>query len=143
LTLFLTWSVQLIFTILFQHHISKLSRCFWLRKRYIFLVLLQRYTFDARTYERQICCCWLDMYFYRLSSERSFEFRNLRTRYLPIIIQFFCPELVLRDSFNRFTFQYNLPRFTECNTSVQRSFCYPISLVCYSFLLIIFTYLLF
>jgi len=26
---FLTWSVQLIFSILFQHHISKLSRCFW------------------------------------------------------------------------------------------------------------------
>jgi hypothetical protein len=26
---FLTWSVQLIFFILLQHHISKLSRCFW------------------------------------------------------------------------------------------------------------------
>ena len=26
---FLTWSVQLIFSILFQHHISKLSRCLW------------------------------------------------------------------------------------------------------------------
>jgi len=26
---FLTWSVQLILSILFQHHISKLSRCFW------------------------------------------------------------------------------------------------------------------
>ena len=26
---FFTWSVQLIFSILFQHHISKLSRCFW------------------------------------------------------------------------------------------------------------------
>jgi hypothetical protein len=26
---FLTWSVQLIFPILLQHHISKLSRCFW------------------------------------------------------------------------------------------------------------------
>jgi hypothetical protein len=26
---FLTWSVQLIFSILPQHHISKLSRCFW------------------------------------------------------------------------------------------------------------------
>jgi len=26
---FLTWSVQLIFSILLQHHISKLSRCFW------------------------------------------------------------------------------------------------------------------
>jgi hypothetical protein len=25
----LTWSVQLIFSILLQHHISKLSRCFW------------------------------------------------------------------------------------------------------------------
>jgi Zn-dependent protease with chaperone function len=25
--LFLTWSVQLIFSILLQHHISKLSRC--------------------------------------------------------------------------------------------------------------------
>ena len=26
---FLTWSVQLIFSILLQHHISKLSSCFW------------------------------------------------------------------------------------------------------------------
>jgi len=26
---FLTWSVQLIFSILLQHHISKLCRCFW------------------------------------------------------------------------------------------------------------------
>ena len=26
---FLTWSVQLIFSVLLQHHISKLSRCFW------------------------------------------------------------------------------------------------------------------
>ena len=26
---FLTWSVQLIFSILLQHHISKRSRCFW------------------------------------------------------------------------------------------------------------------
>ena len=26
---FRTWSVQLIFSILLQHHISKLSRCFW------------------------------------------------------------------------------------------------------------------
>jgi hypothetical protein len=26
---FLTWSVQLIFSIILQHHISKLSRCFW------------------------------------------------------------------------------------------------------------------
>ena len=26
---FLTWSVQLIFSILLQHHTSKLSRCFW------------------------------------------------------------------------------------------------------------------
>jgi hypothetical protein len=26
---FLTWSVQLFFCILLQHHISKLSRCFW------------------------------------------------------------------------------------------------------------------
>ena len=26
---FLTWSVQLTFSILLQHHISKLSRCFW------------------------------------------------------------------------------------------------------------------
>ena len=26
---FLTWSIQLIFSILLQHHISKLSRCFW------------------------------------------------------------------------------------------------------------------
>ena len=26
---FLTWSVQLILSILLQHHISKLSRCFW------------------------------------------------------------------------------------------------------------------
>ena len=26
---FLTWSVQLIFSIFLQHHISKLSRCFW------------------------------------------------------------------------------------------------------------------
>ena len=26
---FLKWSVQQIFSILFQHHISKLSRCFW------------------------------------------------------------------------------------------------------------------
>jgi hypothetical protein len=26
---FLTWSVQLIFAILLQHHIPKLSRCFW------------------------------------------------------------------------------------------------------------------
>ena len=26
---FLAWSVQLIFSILLQHHISKLSRCFW------------------------------------------------------------------------------------------------------------------
>ena len=26
---FLTWSVQLIFSILLHHHISKLSRCFW------------------------------------------------------------------------------------------------------------------
>ena len=25
----LTWSIQLIFSILLQHHISKLSRCFW------------------------------------------------------------------------------------------------------------------
>ena len=28
-TSFLTWSVQLIFSILLQHHISKLSRCLW------------------------------------------------------------------------------------------------------------------
>ena len=28
-SLFLTWSVQLIFSILIQHHISKLPRCFW------------------------------------------------------------------------------------------------------------------
>ena len=28
-SLFLTWSVQLIFPILLQHHILKLSRCFW------------------------------------------------------------------------------------------------------------------
>jgi hypothetical protein len=28
-TFYLTWSVQLIFSILLQHHISKLSRCFW------------------------------------------------------------------------------------------------------------------
>jgi hypothetical protein len=28
-SLFLTWSVQMIFSILLQHHISKLSRCFW------------------------------------------------------------------------------------------------------------------
>jgi hypothetical protein len=26
---FLTWSVQLIFSILLQHYISKLSSCFW------------------------------------------------------------------------------------------------------------------
>jgi len=26
---FLTWSVQLIFSVLLQHHISNLSRCFW------------------------------------------------------------------------------------------------------------------
>jgi len=26
---FLTWSVQLIFSIVLQHHVSKLSRCFW------------------------------------------------------------------------------------------------------------------
>jgi hypothetical protein len=26
---FLTWSVQLIFSILLQHHISNISRCFW------------------------------------------------------------------------------------------------------------------
>jgi hypothetical protein len=26
---FLTWSVQLIFSILLQHHISKLFSCFW------------------------------------------------------------------------------------------------------------------
>jgi uncharacterized membrane protein len=26
---FLTWSIQLIFSILLQHHISKLSRCLW------------------------------------------------------------------------------------------------------------------
>jgi hypothetical protein len=26
---FLTWSVQLIVSVLLQHHISKLSRCFW------------------------------------------------------------------------------------------------------------------
>jgi len=31
-SLFLTWSVQLIFSILFQHSISKLSKCFWIRK---------------------------------------------------------------------------------------------------------------
>jgi hypothetical protein len=30
---FLTWSVQLIFSILLQHHISKLSRCFWFTAR--------------------------------------------------------------------------------------------------------------
>jgi len=28
-SLFITWSVQLIFSVLLQHHISKLSRCFW------------------------------------------------------------------------------------------------------------------
>ena len=28
-TSFLTWSVQLVFSILLQHHIWKLSRCFW------------------------------------------------------------------------------------------------------------------
>jgi hypothetical protein len=28
-SLFLTWSVHMIFSILFQHHISKLYRCFW------------------------------------------------------------------------------------------------------------------
>jgi len=32
---FLTWSVQLIFSILPQHHISKLSRCFWSTARSI------------------------------------------------------------------------------------------------------------
>ena len=32
---FLTWSVQLIFSILLQHHISKLSRCFWSTYIYI------------------------------------------------------------------------------------------------------------
>ena len=32
---FLTWSVQLIFSILLQHHISKLSRCFWSTARSI------------------------------------------------------------------------------------------------------------
>jgi hypothetical protein len=30
---FLTWSVQLIFSILLQHHISKLSGCFWSTER--------------------------------------------------------------------------------------------------------------
>jgi hypothetical protein len=28
-SLFLSWSVQLIFSILLQHHILDLSRCFW------------------------------------------------------------------------------------------------------------------
>ena len=32
---FLTWSVQLIFSILLQHHISKLCRCFWSTARSI------------------------------------------------------------------------------------------------------------
>jgi hypothetical protein len=32
---FLTWSVQLIFSILLQHHISKLTRCFFLYDREI------------------------------------------------------------------------------------------------------------
>jgi len=30
---FLTWSIQMIFSILLQHHISKLSRCFWSTSR--------------------------------------------------------------------------------------------------------------
>jgi len=32
---FLTWSVQMIFSILLQHHTSKLSRCFWSYRIYI------------------------------------------------------------------------------------------------------------
>ena len=35
---FLTWSVQLIFSILLQHHISKLSRCFWSTARSVYLL---------------------------------------------------------------------------------------------------------
>jgi hypothetical protein len=32
---FLTWSVKLFFYILLQHHISKLSRCFWSTARIV------------------------------------------------------------------------------------------------------------
>ena len=34
---FLTWSVQLIFSSLLQHHISKLSRCFWSTARSVWI----------------------------------------------------------------------------------------------------------
>ena len=49
---FLTWSVQLIFYILLQHHISKLSRCFWSIARSVGYAL--EYFYDARTHERWI-----------------------------------------------------------------------------------------
>jgi hypothetical protein len=36
---FLTWSVQLIFYILLEHHILKLSRCFWSTARIIYIYM--------------------------------------------------------------------------------------------------------
>jgi len=43
---FFTWSVQMIFSILLQHHISKLSRCFWSTARSVqvsFKILLSNW----------------------------------------------------------------------------------------------------
>jgi hypothetical protein len=54
---FLTWSVQLIFSILLQHHISKLSRCFWSTARSVqvsapYKAMLQRCYIPANFH----CC---------------------------------------------------------------------------------------
>jgi len=56
---FLTWSVQLIFSIILQHHISKLSRCFWSTARsvqvsacYSMLAMLYGYKIQFLTFSQ-------------------------------------------------------------------------------------------
>ena len=46
---FLTWSIQMIFSILLQHHISKLSRCFWSTKQY-YVRFIPKYSFGNTYY---------------------------------------------------------------------------------------------
>ena len=57
---FLTWSVQLIFSILLQHHISELSTCFWSTARSVqvsapYKAMLQMVEHCARHYHT-LCC---------------------------------------------------------------------------------------
>jgi len=50
---FLTWSVQLIFSILLQHHISKLSRCFWSNRIWSITYIYECFDFSSCHFQKK------------------------------------------------------------------------------------------